>query len=276
MKAKAHFTTPIFVLHIDKHNLSVTCCPQSAVSFPSSLLSVSLHLGLHRSLLQLQNSVFFHVYSASSGPIPVVTSYLCITHLFLIISSHIFQFSLLCRPPSLHSFLVPRLKRFTSPLSPCPGALPPFDTILIFLSIFLHLFFFYPSSLSCCPATSRIPPSLRPLSPPFLSPCPPAEIKLCRHEPGPTTSPTEAQPHGPKKTDLEKQDKVHQNCSGFTAPWAVYIFGYHFTFLHSPCPAPPSLSVFLSPSFCFAPSLFLCVFFTGTHCRSLDSEASLQ
>lgn len=48
-----------------------------------------------------------------------------------------------------------------------------------------------------------------------------------------------------KKTDPEKQDKVHQNCSGFAAPWAVYIFGYHFPFLHSLRPAPPSLSAFL-------------------------------
>lgn len=122
-----------------------------------------------------------------------------------------------------------------------PPSLPP---ILILPSIFLHLFFSYPPSLSFCPATFLSVPSI-----PLPSPSSCLEIKPRWRGPGPTTSPAEPQPHGPKKTDLEQQDKVHQNCTGFTAPWPAYIFGYHFHIFYTfPRPAPPSLSASLSPS----------------------------
>lgn len=198
---------------------------------------------------------FFHIHGAFSGSIPFVTSYLCITHLFLIISPLIFQFSLLCRPPSLHPFLLPRLKRFTSPLSPCLGTHPPFDSILIFPSIFLHLFFSYPFSLSFYPATSCTLPlcALYPL--PFCHPVPPSvEIKPRWHEPGPTTSPTEAQPHRPKKQTLKNKINYIKTVMG--------------SLLHGQCIFLDTISQFYTlpallhpvclcsfPSVCLAPSL---------------------
>lgn len=131
--------------------------------------------GLHRSNFQtksLSPPPPHNIHGSFSGSVAFVMSYLCISHLFLIISPLIFQFSLLCRPPSLHPFLLPRLKRFTSPLSLCLATLPhpptPFDSILISTSMFLHLFFSYPSSLSFYPATARILTSLCPLPPPLL------------------------------------------------------------------------------------------------------------
>lgn len=100
---------------------------------------------------------------------------------------------------------------------------PSHSPILILTSIFLHLFFSYPPSLSFCPATFLSVPSI-----PLPSPSSRLEIKPRWRERGPTTSPAEPQPHGPEKTDLEQRDKVHQNCTGFTAPWPAYIFGCHF------------------------------------------------
>lgn len=219
--------------------------------------------------VQLQNNVFFfsqHIQRIHSLCHELFMHY---TSFLNNLSSHLSIFPPL--PPSVSASLSSvSLKAFHLSTISTPGhTSPPFDSILIFPSIFLHLFFSYPSSLSFCPATSRILPpcALYPL--PLR---PPAQIK-------PRAWPDHVSHRGPatrtQETDLEKQDKVHQNCSGFTAPWAVYIFGYRFTFLHSPHPAPPSLSVCVS----LPPSVLLRLSFPSSsdrHCRSLDSEASLQ
>lgn len=99
-----------------------------------------------------------------------LTSLLCITSLFLIICLLIFQFSLLCWPWSFHPFLLPRLKHFTSRLSPRLGQLPPFNTTLISSFTLLHLFL--PHSVSFCTVDSsafsvRSIPSLSVLLPPL-------------------------------------------------------------------------------------------------------------
>lgn len=275
MKAKAHFITPTFVLHIDKHNLSVTFCPQSAVSSaPSSARwsPFTLASAGPRSNFKTMCPPTFSV------SVPFVTTYLCITHLFLIISPLIFQFSLLCRPPSLHPFLPPRLKRFTSLLSQCLGTPPlPFDSILIFPSIFLHLFFSYPSSLSFCPATSCIHPLCALYHLPLRTPAhpPAAEIKPRWREPGPTTSPTEAQPHGPKKQTLKNKIKYIKTAKGPPLHGQCIFLDTISHFYTLPALLHPDCLCF-SPSVCFAPSLLLFPSFSDRHCRSLDSEASLQ
>lgn len=233
--------------------------PQSVVSSPASSPSVFLHLSLHRYPLQLQNNVlglFFHC--AFSRSVPFVTTYLCITHLFLIISPLIFQFSLLCRPPSLHPFSSASLKAFhLSTISmPATPPHPPFDSILIFPSIFLHLFFSYPSSLSFRPATSRILPLcvLCPFS--LLPPAshPPAEIKPRWREPGPATSPTEAQPHGPKKQTLKNKIKYIKTAIGSLLRGRCIFLDTISHFYTLPALLHPVCLRF-SPSVCFAPSL---------------------
>lgn len=102
MKAKAHFVTPTIVLHIDKHYLPVTFWPQSA-SPPPPPRRPPLTLASAGPRTNFKKKSFFcwlfpppplHILRAFSVSLPFVTSYLCITHLFLIISSLIFQFSL--------------------------------------------------------------------------------------------------------------------------------------------------------------------------------------
>lgn len=86
VKAEAHFLTPTFVLHIDKHNLCVTFCPQSAASLrPRSRSPVTLASpGLPRPPTSKQcRSLPPHrpppsppnIHSSFSGSIPFVTNY---------------------------------------------------------------------------------------------------------------------------------------------------------------------------------------------------------
>lgn len=142
------------------------------------------------------------------GSVPFVTSYLCIIHLFLIISPLIFQFPFLCRPLSLPSFLLPDLKRFTSPLSPCLATLPPvrlnsYLPLYVSSSLLFPPFFsiFLPSYFLLCALYPRLCPS------PCPSSCPRLKLNHRRHEPGPTTSLTGAPPHRPKKQTLKNKIK---------------------------------------------------------------------
>lgn len=182
--------TPTFVLHIDKHNLSAALCPQSAVALlpPPSSPSVFLHLGLHRSPLQLQNNVglfFFspHIRCAFSRSVPLCHDlFMHYTSFLNNLSSHLSIFLPLL-PPSLHPFSSAWLKAFHLSAISMPGhppapqktpPPPPFNSILIFPSIFLHLFLSYPFSLSFGQATARNLPlcALYPFSllPPVLTP----------------------------------------------------------------------------------------------------------
>lgn len=115
-------------------------------------------------------------------PFIFLTSLSCITNLSLIICLLIFQFSLLCRPPSLHPFLPPRLKRFTSRLSRRLGTLTPFNTTLISSFLLLHLLLFFCLILylfrsANCPLCNL---PIRPL----------ADSKPCQSRTGPATFPT--------------------------------------------------------------------------------------
>lgn len=135
----------------------------------------------------------------SADPSPFVATYLCITHLFLIISPLIFQFSLLCRPPSLHPFSSASLKAFhlstismpatpSSPRNLQPPSIHRHSTQ--FLSsppIFLHLFSSYPPPLSFPPGYLPHPslcvPSILPSSP---SSCPLSRTLPPPHPPLPS------------------------------------------------------------------------------------------
>lgn len=289
MKAKAHFITPTFVLHIDKHNLPVTFCPQSAVSS----LSVSLHLGLHTSSLKLQNNVvflFFFPPPRLSLHIQRIRSlchdlFMHYTSFLNNLSSHLSIFPPL--PPSVSASLSSAwLKAFHLATISTPGQLTPttpqpcthlpirLNSYLTFYipSSFLFLSFFsifLPSYLSH-------PPSLCPLSTaPTLAPSPPAEIKPRWREPGPTTSPTEAQPHGPKKQTLKNKIKYIKTAMGSPLHGQCIFLDTISHFYILPALLHPVCLCF-SPSVCFAPSLLPFPSFSDRHCRSLDSEASLQ
>lgn len=139
----------------------------------TNLLFASLSHRRHSPFTLASTGPRLRLFPQHSQLIQRIHSFLCITHLFLIISSLIFQFSLLCRPPSLLPFLPPRFKRFTSPLSPRRGPLPPFDTILIVPSVFLHLLLLLSLlSIFLLSYPSRSP-SPCPLFHPSLSPLPP-------------------------------------------------------------------------------------------------------
>lgn len=153
MKAKVHFTTPAFVLHIDKHNLSLAFLAPFC-----RLRPVSLHLGLRRDNFNSSLSHSRHI----RGSVPFVA-----TRIFLIISPLIFLFSLPRRPLSPRPFLLPGLKRFTSPLSPCLGTVPP-----IKLNSYLPPPVHIPSSLPYLSIASICPLCNIPLPCPHI--CPPA------------------------------------------------------------------------------------------------------
>lgn len=137
---------------------------------------------------------------------------------------------------------------------------PPFNTILISPSIFLHLilFFFFhllslPGYLSHIPA----PYALHTFSCPRLF-----RVKL---------NPVNVSWFNSadlKKTDLEKGDKLYQICS--SSP----LCGQCVYFYIPLRPAPPILSTLSSPR-TFSPASSLSVS-SGRHCHSLDSEESLQ
>lgn len=172
MKAKAHFITPTFVLHIDKHNLPVTFCPQSASSFPPSPPSVGLP-------------------SLWPPPVPAPTSKQCVffphsrriqrihslCHVLFMhytsflnnLSSHLSIFPPL--PPSVSASLSSAsLKAFhlstismpghASPIrlnSYLPLYIPSSLLFLSFFSIFLPSYLSHPSSL--CPLPPLRPPA---------------------------------------------------------------------------------------------------------------------
>lgn len=173
MKAKAHFITPTFVLHIDIHNLPATFCPQSAVSFPPSSPLVSLHLGPHWPPLHLQNTVFFpHSWRIQWIHSLCHKLFMHYTSFLNNLSSHLSIFPPL--PPSVSaSFSSASLKAFHLSTISMPGHTSPIrlnsylplyiPSSLLFLSFFS---IFLPSHL-------LHPPSLCPLSPPFLSSCAP-------------------------------------------------------------------------------------------------------
>lgn len=240
--------------------------PQSAVSSAASSPSVFLHLGLHRYPLQLQNNallVFFHC--AFSRSVPFVMTYLCITHLFLIISPLIFQFSLLCRPPSLHPFSSASLKAFhLSTISVPATPTHPHSTQFLssplysFISSFPILLLYLSARLP--PASSLSVPSvpslsfLLPPAPTPLSHPPPAEIKPRWREPGPATSPTEAQPHGPKKQTLKNKIKYIKTGMGSLLRGQCIFLDTISHFYTLPALLHP-VCLCSSPSVCFAPSL---------------------
>lgn len=187
-----------------------------------------------------------HIHCEFTETVRFVTSYLCIIHL-LIICLLIFQFSLLCCRLSLHPFLLPRLKRFTSPLSPCRGTLPHRSTQFLsrplysFISFsFIYLFFIY----SLCLATSHTfmlrAPSVRPPAPgPRLF-----RVKLN------AVNVSWFNSADLKKADLEKGDKLYQICSSSPLVGSVCIF----TPLPTPCSTHPVCALFPSPFFsCFFP-----------------------
>lgn len=210
----------------------------------------------------------------SADPSPFVTTYLCITHLFLIISPLIFQFSLLRRPPSLHPFSSASLKAFhlstisvpATPLSP-RNLQPPTPSTAIRLNSYLPLLYSFISSLPILLlylfrlATSRIRPSVCPLSsllplPPAPSAAPlhrltrpsPAEMKPRRRETGPgNVSHQGSATWASQKQTLNSKIKYIKTTKGPAAPWPSVYFRISFhIFTPSRHPAPPSLSAFLS------------------------------
>lgn len=175
----------------------------------------------------------------SADLFPFVTTYLCITHLFLIISPLIFQFSFLCYPRLCIPFLLPGLKRFTSPLSQCLGNSPPVPRPYPTpnpLRLRSYLPLYIPSSLPFLSLFSIFrlsyllySPSLSALYPFSLLPHPPHNPQLKLDPVGVSlaqaTSPYAAQPHGPKTQTLKNKIKYIKTANRFTALWPVYISG---------------------------------------------------
>lgn len=144
-------------------------------NLPSPPRSVFLHRS--RCRLQLQNNVFISpaqkIHCAFSRSVPFVTTYLRITHLFLIISLLIFQFSLLCRRPSLRPLSSSWLKAFHLSTISMPGPAPPPIRLTSYLPLYipsslllLSLFSIFPPSHLLDPLCALYPFPLRPPTPP--------------------------------------------------------------------------------------------------------------
>lgn len=183
--------TPTFVLHIDKHNLSAALCPQSAVALlpPPSSPSVFLHLGLHRSPLQLQNNVglfFFspHIRCAFSRSVPLCHDlFMHYTSFLNNLSSHLSIFLPLL-PPSLHPFSSAWLKAFHLSTISMPGhpPAPPKNPTTTTIQLNSYLPLYIPSSLPFLSFFSIFRPSYRPQSP-SLCPLSLLSASSCPHPP---------------------------------------------------------------------------------------------